>query len=82
MSVPSQPPPALPAAPDPPRLRGVWLTMVLAVLVFAALALASDLAALEASLAQFRASALLSALALVMGNYVLRFLRWKPERSL
>ncbi len=79
MSVPPRTSPETLAAKEPPRprLKGVFVTIVLSVLVFAALSVASDLGALEASLAGFRGSALLWAVALVMGNYVLRFLRWQ-----
>ncbi len=51
--------------------------MVLAVFVFAALSLLSDVRALGTSLSAFAWRALASALALVLGNYVLRFLRWQ-----
>ena len=57
--------------------RGVLLTLVLAVIVFAGLSVASDLRALGASLAQFRGAAFGFALLLVFGNYVLRFVRWQ-----
>ncbi len=58
-------------------LRRVLVTVVFAVLVFAGLSVASDLRALGTSLSQFHAAALGSALALVVGNYVLRFVRWQ-----
>ncbi len=53
------------------------ITVVLAVIVFAALSVMSDLSALGTSLARFDRSALGWALALVVGNYVLRFVRWQ-----
>jgi len=79
MRTPARTSPETPAAKDPkrPKGRGIIVTIVLAVLVFAALSVASDLRALGASLAHFRLTALLSALALVMGNYLLRFVRWQ-----
>ena len=58
-------------------MRGVLVTVVLAVLVFAALSVASDLRALGTSLSHFRPSAFGTAVALVLGNYVLRFVRWQ-----
>ncbi len=79
MTTPARSSPEIPAALGPKRYkgRGVIVTIVLAVLVFAALSVASDLGALGASLARFRVTALLSALSLVVGNYVLRFVRWQ-----
>jgi uncharacterized membrane protein YbhN (UPF0104 family) len=53
------------------------LTLLLAVLVFAALSALSDMRALGQSLRAFRWSALGVALGLVLGNYFLRFLRWQ-----
>jgi len=53
------------------------LAVLLAVVVFAGLGLASDLRSLGRSLASFHWPALGSALSLVLGNYVLRFLRWQ-----
>lgn len=50
---------------------------MLAVFVFAALSLLSDVRALGSSLSTFDWSALGVALALVLGNYLLRFLRWQ-----
>jgi len=47
------------------------------VFVFAALSLLSDVRALGSSLAAFEWKALGIALALVLGNYALRFLRWQ-----
>jgi uncharacterized protein (TIRG00374 family) len=62
----------------PPGLaRRALTTVLLAVVVFALLGLASDLRSLGASLARFEWSALGSALALVLGNYALRFVRWQ-----
>jgi uncharacterized protein (TIRG00374 family) len=55
----------------------VLVAALLAVCVFAVLSVASDLAALGESLARFRLAALAAALGLVLGNYVLRFLRWQ-----
>jgi uncharacterized protein (TIRG00374 family) len=49
----------------------------LAVFVFAALSLLSDVRALGNSLARFQWGALRLALLLVLGNYVLRFFRWQ-----
>jgi glycosyltransferase 2 family protein len=67
-----------PAESTPPRPgRRILVTVVLAVFVFAALSLLSDVRALGTSLARFRWSALGVALALVLGNYGLRFLRWQ-----
>ncbi len=60
-----------------PMLRRVLITLVFAVIVFAGLSVASDLRALGTSLSQFRASALGIGLSLVVGNYVLRFVRWQ-----
>lgn len=57
--------------------RRVLGTALLAVLVFAGLSLVSDLRALGHSLRSFHLPALAMALGLVLGNYVLRFLRWQ-----
>lgn len=66
------------AGPPTPSLgRGVLLAAVLAVCVFAGLSVASDVAALGEKLASFRLPALAAALGLVLGNYVLRFVRWQ-----
>lgn len=51
--------------------------MVLAVFVFAALSMLSDVRALGNSLLRFDWSALGLALLLVLGNYALRFFRWQ-----
>jgi uncharacterized membrane protein YbhN (UPF0104 family) len=64
-----------PAAP--PLGRGVLAAVLLAVCVFAVLSMAGDVAALGQSLSSFRLAALGGALALVLGNYLLRFLRWQ-----
>ena len=68
--------PTTPSAPARPGRR-ILLTVVLAVFVFAALSLLSDVRALGSSLSAFDWSALGIALALVLGNYFLRFLRWQ-----
>jgi uncharacterized protein (TIRG00374 family) len=66
------------AEPSTPSLgRGVLIAVLLAVCVFAVLSVASDLSELGESLASFRLPALAAALGLVLGNYVLRFLRWQ-----
>jgi uncharacterized protein (TIRG00374 family) len=65
-------------SPEPGHFaRRVIATALLAVLVFAALSLGSDVRALGRSLRSFDVSALGLALALVLGNYVLRFWRWQ-----
>ncbi len=62
----------------PPGLgRRAVVTLLFAVAVFAVLGLASDLRSLGASLSRFVWSSLSVALALVLGNYGLRFLRWQ-----
>lgn len=68
-----------PSAPAPPSQLGrrILVTLVLAVFVFAALSLLSDVRALGTSLASFRWNALVIALVLVLGNYALRFVRWQ-----
>ena len=68
--------PTAPSAPARPGRR-ILVTVILAVFVFAALSLLSDVRALGDSLARFRWSALGIALSLVLGNYFLRFLRWQ-----
>lgn len=57
--------------------RGVLIALLLTVCVFAVLSVLGDVRALGDSLAGFRWAALGSALALVLGNYVLRYLRWQ-----
>ena len=66
----------MPAAPPKPGRR-ILVTVILSVFVFAALSFLSDVRELGDSLKSFRWSALGSALALVLGNYALRFLRWQ-----
>jgi len=62
----------------PPRPgRRILITVVLAVFVFAALSLLSDVRALGSSLSSFTWRSLGIALALVLGNYALRFMRWQ-----
>jgi glycosyltransferase 2 family protein len=63
--------------PTPSLGRGVVAALLGAIAVFAALSVAGDVRALGYSLTQFRFSALLIALGLVLGNYALRFLRWQ-----
>jgi glycosyltransferase 2 family protein len=65
------------AAPPPRPMRRILIAVVLAVFVFAALGFLSDLRALGSSLSTFRWPALGVALALVLGNYTLRFARWQ-----
>jgi uncharacterized membrane protein YbhN (UPF0104 family) len=57
--------------------RGLVLTLLFAIGVFAALSVAGDVRALGQSLAHFHVPALVLALSLVLGNYALRFLRWQ-----
>jgi uncharacterized protein (TIRG00374 family) len=57
--------------------RPVVIVLLLSVLVFALLSALSDVRALGHSLATFDLSHLFAALALVSGNYFLRFLRWQ-----
>ncbi|MET0340851.1 MAG: lysylphosphatidylglycerol synthase transmembrane domain-containing protein [Polyangiales bacterium] len=68
--------PLAPSAPSRPGRR-ILITVVLAVFVFAALGLLSDVRDLGSSLSVFDWRALGIALALVLGNYVLRFMRWQ-----
>lgn len=65
------------AAPVQPVGRGFVATAILAVLVFAGLSLMSDVRALGESLQRFSWPAMGLALALVLGNYLIRFLRWQ-----
>jgi uncharacterized protein (TIRG00374 family) len=55
----------------------VLIAVLLTICVFAVLSVASDVQALGQSLASFRPSALAAALGLVLGNYLLRFMRWQ-----
>jgi uncharacterized protein (TIRG00374 family) len=64
-------------ASTPSLGRGVLVAVLLTICVFAVLSVASDVTALGQSLASFRLSALAAALGLVLGNYLLRFLRWQ-----
>lgn len=68
--------PNTPSAPSRPGRR-ILVTIVLAVFVFAGLSLLSDVRALGSSLSTFDWAALGFALLLVLGNYMLRFLRWQ-----
>ncbi len=62
----------------PSRLgRKITVTLVLAVLVFAVLSVVSDVRALGESLSRFESRAFFVGLALVLGNYALRFVRWQ-----
>ncbi|MET0283945.1 MAG: lysylphosphatidylglycerol synthase transmembrane domain-containing protein [Polyangiales bacterium] len=73
MSIDASP---VPAAP-PRQGRKILVTAILAVFVFAGLSFLSDVRALGDSLATFQWRMLGIALALVLGNYTLRFLRWQ-----
>ena len=69
---------APPASSGPARPgRRILVTVVLAVFVFAALSMLSDVRALGTSLSRFEWRALGFALLLVLGNYALRFCRWQ-----
>ena len=68
---------AVPESRPPALARRVVLTLLLFVLVFAALSALSDVRALGHSLATFQLPALFGALGLVLGNYLLRFVRWQ-----
>jgi uncharacterized protein (TIRG00374 family) len=70
-------PEAAAARSEPGFARRVVVVLLLSVLVFALLSALSDVRALGHSLATFDLTHLFAALALVSGNYFLRFLRWQ-----